>query len=342
LNVDNAFARRRPVSAVTNHSPTRRDALRVGCVAVATSVAGCLGAFGTDDDDGNAGRRLRLSLSHSGGSLRERHVIDPAETRSAADGPAFRAAVEGATYTTQHRKPFFSTADDPEYAEHDGTYYRLGSVVVDEAVETRPVLRLRETDSDDTDAVAVEGLPEGDRAAVRVAQMAARARDDEGGVPWGLVQRGGYVYRSAAAVDASRLLADDGPDAVAYRGTEYRVDVDRERFHEPVYRATVEPVANDPEGMETVLRAALVDARIDRGALSDAAREVLRTARGEGYGERHPYSSGYRAVLRSLHERAYLDGDVEKDAFGDGDHGAGTLLYGGEYYDYRLRFGPTS
>lgn len=56
--------------------------------------------------------------------------------------------------------------------------------------------------------------------------------------------------------------------------------------------------------MEAILRAAFVDARIAREDLSKAARDVIRTARGEGYDETHPYSAGYREVLTTLHERA--------------------------------------
>lgn len=37
----------------------------------------------------------------------------------------------------------------------------------------------------------------------------------------GLVQRGGYVYRRAEAIEASRLLATDGPEYVSYRDTRY-------------------------------------------------------------------------------------------------------------------------
>jgi hypothetical protein len=321
---------------------TRRELLAAGGVAAVAS-AGCLGVFGDDDGDRRA---LRLTLSRQDGPLRDRYVVDLDDTRSERDEEAFRATLDGSTYTTQHRKPFFSTPEDPEYTEHDGTYYRLGSVVVDEATETRPVLRLhdagRAADEPSPDAVAAERLPEGDRRAVHIAHMAARARGNEGGVPWGLVQRGGYVYRRDEAVGTSRLLGDDGPDRVVYRGTEYAVETSRERFHEPVYRATVEPVATDPDRMETILRASFVDARVASDALSAAARDVIRAARGDGHRETHPYSEGYRDVLKALHERAFLDGNVEKDAFSDGthEHGTGLVLYDGEYFDYRLRFRP--
>ncbi|WP_066415839.1 hypothetical protein [Halorubrum aethiopicum] len=349
---------------MARQSTTRRRLLGAGCATAAVAAAGCLGPFGSVGDgagetDGSGDRSLRLSLSPLEDSLRERYVIDLADARPPDAEEAFRTTLEGSTYTTQYRRPFFSTPDDPTYVREEGTYRLLGSVVVDEAVETRPVLRLRdgtriddgdagtdtagtETADTETDAVAAEELPRSDQRAVEIAHMAARARGNEGGVPWGLVRRGGYVYRPEEAVETSRILSDDGPDRVVYRETEYEIEVAEERFHEPVYRATVEPVATSPERMEAILRAKFVDARIARDALSTEETEVLRSARGEGYDETHPYSEAFRSVLKTLHERAYLDGNVEKDAFSDAERGSGTILYADEYYEYRLRFTASS
>ncbi|GAA0508460.1 hypothetical protein GCM10008992_04420 [Halorubrum aquaticum] len=329
-----------------------------GCATAAVAAAGCLDRFGSagsggGETGGSGERSLRLTLSRRDGSLRDRYVIDIADARSPDAEEAFRTTLEGSAYTTQYRTPFRSTPDDPAYVREDGTYYRLGSVVVDEAAETRPVLRLRDgTRTDDadgsadgdstTDAIVAEELPESDQRAVEIAHMAARARDDEGGVPWGLVQRGGYVYRSERAVETSRILSEDGPDRVVYREIEYAVEVAEERFYEPIHRATVEPVATSLERMEAILRAKFVDARVNRDALSTDESEVLRSARGDGYDGTHPYSEAYRNVLTALHERAYLDGDVENDAFNDPEHGTGTILYGDEYYEYRLRFTSSS
>jgi hypothetical protein len=316
--------------------PSRRRFLSGGLAVAATAVAGCLGDLGVGGSDPK--RSLVLTLFYDEGSLREKYVVDLAETRSERDEAAFAAVLDGETYTTQYRRPFYSTPEDPTYAVRDGTYHRLGAVVVDESAEHRPVLRLREVeDSEDSDAVRADDLPESDRRAVHIAYMAARARDDQGGVPWGLVQRGGYVYRREEALEASRLLSVEGPDRVVYRETTYAVDVTPERFYEPVYRATAEPVADSPERMETILRAKFLDARFTREDLSSEAQQIIQSARGDGYAESHPYSSAYRTVLRALHAYPYLDGDVENDALPD-DHAGGMIRYAGEYYDYRLRF----
>ncbi|AZH26810.1 hypothetical protein [Haloplanus aerogenes] len=324
---------------------TRRRVLAAGAAAGLLSLSGCLGALGGDDgtlDGGeNDSRHLQLLLSDASTPLRSGYVIDFAETERPWDGEAFAAALAGETYTTQYRTPFGSRPDDPKYARHGGTYYRLGHVVVNERSVTHPVVRLSAVAdaeaSDAPEAVAADDLSEADRTVVHVAHMAARARGNVGGAPWGLIQRGGFVFRDDADAEESRLVGDDAPSHVAYRETVYAIEVSRERFYEPVYRATVEPVADSPERMEAILRAQFVDARLSGDRLSGKARSILREAQGEGYEEAHPYSDAYRTVVTGLHARAYLDGNIQKDAYVE-DPGAGMVRYDGTYYDYRLRF----
>ena len=330
-------------------TPSRRRLLAGGLAAAALgSTAGCLdGSFADDENDGgDAERVLTLTLEDVGTELRDRYVDDPVESDVPWDEAAFAAVRDGETYATQYRKPFFSSDDDPTYAVAEGIYYRLDSVVVDEVAVTRPVLRLLDIDDaggddaggDDAGENATESLPDIDRRAVEIAHFAARARGDESGYPVGLVQRGGYVYRDDGAADASVLL-DDGADRVTYRGETYRVAVTRERFHEPVYRAVGEPVAESTEGIEAVLRAELVGARVDSDDLSGDAVRCLEEARYGGYGESHPFSGAYAEVLIELHERPYLDGNVENDAFDPGDRPE-LVRYDGRYYDRLLRFEP--
>jgi hypothetical protein len=322
-------------------SPTRRRVLAAGAAAGLLPLSGCLDTLGGgdalgDDDD----RHLQLVLSDAATPLRSGYVVDFANTERPHDGEAFAAAFAGESYTTQGRTPFGSRPDDPRYVRHEGTYYRLGSVVVNERAVTHPVVRLTEVAEagaeDAPDAVVAETFSEADRRVVHVAHMAARARGNEGGAPWGLVRRGGYVFRDDDAAAESRLVGADAPSHVVYHGAVYEVDVRRERFHEPVYRATVDPVAESPERMEAILRAKFVDARLSGDDLSGQARSILRDARGEGYAETHPYSEPYRQILSELHARAYLDGNVEKDAYVE-EPGAGMALYDGSYHRYRLR-----
>jgi len=320
-------------------SPNRRQFLAGGATAGLCSLAGCLDALGGDGDGDD--QRLQLVLSDTPAPLRSGYVIDFTATERPRDDEAFAAAVAGEAYTTQGRTPFGARPDDPKYARHEGTYYHLGSVVVNERAVTHPVVRLTgvaDAGADDApDAVVAETLSEADRTAVHVAHMAARARDNEGGVPWGLVRRGGYVFRDDGAAAKSRLVGADAPSHVIYHDTVYELDVRRERFHEAVYRATAEPVAESPERLEAILRGRFVDARLAGDDLSRKARSILRDAQGEGYAETHPYSDAYRTILTALHARAYLDGNVEKDAYVE-DPGVGMVRYGESYYRYRVRF----
>ena len=320
---------------------SRRQALASGLVGVITAASGCadIGGMGNGLDQ-SPKQRLRLSLSREGGSLRESFVVDLSETRPEQDEEAFEAVLDGNTYTTQTYPPFRSSPEDPVYTRYEETYYELSSVVVDETTVTRPVLRIFEDDSnlsESSTAVAAADLPTPDQRAVKIAYFAARARSNEGGVPWGIVQRGGYVYRRQEAIDASELLSDGAPSHVRYRETAYRVEVVHETFHEPAYKATVVPVTESPEQMESILRAKFVDARFVRKDLSTAARDVMESAQMDSYSEIHPYSEEYQEVLRHLHKRAYIDGNVQKDA-GVNEDGRQMLQYDDVYYDYRLRF----
>jgi len=317
---------------------TRRRFLGGGAAVGLLSLSGCLDAIaGTEAAGDGDARTLQLTLSDAPTPLRSGFVVDFAETERPWDAAAFAAARDGEPYTTQHRTPFGSRPEDPKYARHEGTYYRLGHVVVNERAVTRPVVRLSAVDADAADAVPADDLSEADRTVVHVAHMAARARGNEGGVPWGAVRRGGFVFRSDADAEKSRLVGADRIERVTYRETVYDVEVSRERFHESVYRATAEPVAESPERLESILRAQFLDARLAGGDLSGRVRSLLRDARGDGYEERHPYSDAYRTVLTALHARAYLDGDIERDAYVE-DPGVGLVRYDGAYYRYRLRF----
>ena len=319
-------------------TPSRRRLLAGVVAGGVGAVAGCLGTTDDEPSDGT-GATLRLTLSRVDGSLRERYVRDRDSPAERWDEAALDAALTGESYTTRHREPFLAGSGDPAYVAHDGTYYRLGSVVVDEVAETYPVLRLYATDGAVESAVAAgeDGdLPRVDRRAVEIAHFAARARGNVGGYAVGLVERGGYAYRDESARADSDLLDDDGPGHVTYRDATYRVEIERERFHEAVYQPTAQPVAESPERMEAVLRARLVGPRIGSDELSSEAARILERAAADGYGETHPYSEAYVELLRALDARPYIDGNVGKDA-GLGEHDEEMIRYGESYYERYLR-----
>ncbi len=320
-----------------SNETTRRRVLTAGGLVAAAALGGCSQVLPDRSDDD---RRLVLTLSPLDGPLRERYVENLTETRNPSDEAAFDAALTGEEYTTQGHPPFFARNDDElTYARRNGTYYRLDSHVVGERTVEHPVLRLYEVAGENApDGAPQSSLPKADRRAVRIAYFAARARGNPGGVPWGLVEHGGYVYHDEEAIAASELLAESGPSHVAYRNAVYEVRVARETFHEAVYRPDVDPVADTDAELEAILRASLLDARVARADLSEAEREVLRQATRDRYAESHPYSDAFASVLKRLGERAYVDGDVQKDAGEVSVQGLQYLLYDGRYYRFVLQF----
>lgn len=299
-----------------NISVSRRQLLASGLAASLTASAGCL-SFGTNRLGQNSGTELTLSLTRVDGALRDRYVYVSEDPDDHWDLQALDAALNDEQYTTQLRQPFFARPEDPAWVSKEGTYYRLGSVVIDEVTETRPVLRLFETEDSTTNAVAggKDGpLPESDHRAVHIAHMAARARGNEGGYPSGLVQRGGYVYRSETAREDSDLVGEDSPTHVTYRETPYEVAVTDEQFHEAIYRPTAEPVTDDPDRMEAILRATFVGARVSQDELSSEAQRIIIEADADEYSETHPFTEPYRELLRAIDKRPYADGNIRSDA----------------------------
>jgi hypothetical protein len=140
-------------------SPNRREFLGAGAAAALPSLSGCLDTIG--GGDGND-RRLQLVLAEASTPLRSGYLLGFAETERPRDGEAFEAALADGTDTTQHRAPFGSRPDDPKYVRHEGTYYRLGSVVMNERAVTHPVVRLSPVAdagaSDAPDAVVADTL----------------------------------------------------------------------------------------------------------------------------------------------------------------------------------------
>lgn len=319
-----------------------RRTLLVGCAALAGGfLSGC--TSGPSADDSSSGSTLRFQMHRIGDSLIDRHVVDLEATRIPWDEEAFQAAIDGSDYTTRYHRPFpVRDGDEPAYARHEGVYYRLDSIVVGEEQVTRPVLRLyrvgRQGDSTELPDFTPNGaLPAVDKRAIEIAHMAARARGNEGGYPVGLVERGGYVYRSEDRERRSRLLTEDGPSHVGYRDTVYRVDVTGETFYEPIYRPDVDPVAESEDEMDALLRGAVVDNRINPGSLTRDERGIVGRARSGGYEESHPFSDPFVSLLEALDRRAYIDGNIERDAGLDSARGD-VLKYGEDYYDYHVRF----
>lgn len=319
---------------------SRRKFLAGSLVLSSGLLSGCTSDFTTGGS--SPAPSLHFQMESIGQSLVEHYVVDLEETRIEWDEDAFSAALEESNYTTQFRRPFpLRSGNEPAYTRHDGSFYELDSVIVGEERVSHPVLRLfrvgRQGESADLpNYTAQEELPRIDQHGVQIAHMAARARGNEGGFPVGLVERGGFVYRSPDHEDESRLVSQSGPDHVGFRDVIYRVEVSRETFYEPVHRPEINPVADSEEEMEAVLRGAFVDSRLDPASLSQEERQIIRNARGGGYEETHPFSDAFVSLLKALDRREFIDGNIKKDARHPRSRG-NVVRYGSEYFDYFLR-----
>lgn len=109
----------------------------------------------------------------------------------------------------------------------------------------------------------------------------------------------------------------------------------RRVLHQP----DVEPVTESDARLERILEAQLVDARLNPNSLTQAERRIVQQAQHDGYEASHPFPKELDSLLRKLDERAYIDGNISKDALVDADDRS-VLKYGREYFDYRLRLVP--
>ncbi|MFB6170887.1 MAG: hypothetical protein ABEJ23_00010 [Haloarculaceae archaeon] len=310
-------------------SSTRRTVLAAVGSAGAAALAGCA-------DLGSRSRRSYAldvdRLDHPIGAYARWQPDDGTDHPWAAERrAAWEAAVTGERYTTYGYPPL----PDEEYTEREGRYYRLHVDVTGSERIERSVLRLRwvgRAEDADVDAVPYEGLPPLDRRAVVPAYVAARARENGGGAPWAVVERGGAVYRHLDDAE-SELAPTPGHAYVAVHGTVLAVEVSQERLVEPAYTATATQVADSPAAFERVADAALVDVRLAPRDLSAAARDLLvRTVGGDAYREETPLSEAYRDLLAALDLRELLAlspdacrGEVRNDRY---------LRFDGDYHRY--------
>lgn len=241
---------------------------------------------------------------------------------------ALRAATDGERYMTYGYEPL----PDGEYAERNGTYYRVGSVVTGRERIARSVLRLEWVGRIDElervpEHTPVDDLPPLDGNAAIIAFLAARARHTGGGAPWESIERGGYVYRRPGE---SVLAPDPDYEYLTTHGVVLRVRVSREVIPEPEYTAVATPVASSRAGFRDVIDAAVVDVHLSRGDLTDAARDVLGRAGLDPYRETTPLSSGFEELLIALDLREFLDARERRATNGR------YLALGDRYYRYGL------
>jgi hypothetical protein len=247
---------------------------------------------------------------------------------------AVRATAAGERPTTYGYRPI----PTDEYVEYDGTYYALDIVVTGVKEIERHLLRLTwvgDTDEleDPPEAIEHGDLPPIDRHAVKPAYFAARAREHDGGAPWDIIEEGGYVYRHLDDY-TSELAPKPEHEYVRFNDTILEVTVGAKTLTEPAYTGVRIPIADSRAAFERALDGSMVDARIEKSALSAEAKTII--SRGD-YTEETPLSQAFEEVIRALGLRELLKADDPPTAE-NGLH----LSYDGSYYRYGLYVNPAN
>ncbi len=306
---------------------TRRRTLAALGTLPAASLAGCNDLVSASDDE--AEEEYSLHLDSLDESLAERMLWSPEQFDGPTDdqqAEARRAAIEDGRYTTYG---FPAISEDGEYTEYEGSYYRLSVVITGSKAIDRHVLRLRwlgradDEDVPDPDA-AIEDLPDPDRNAAGIAYFAARAREHGDG-PDDLAEHGGFVYRRDLAAD-SVLVPDPEYETLSFHDhTVLRVEASEERLVEPAYSVVATELGDSMAEYADAVDAAKLDHRLSSADLSEAERELVVRARGDGYEEATPLSDAFDSLLRTL------DLDDPADAIS-----RGYLRYDGDDFRYEL------
>lgn len=312
---------------------SRRSFLAAAGSLGAAALAGCSFSLG----DADPSLSFTLSTDSVGTSLAPAALWSPPENPS----PLSRHTADRVADTLAGERPTtygYRPVPEGEYVERDGAYYELQVVATDLREIDRPVLRADwvgdvEQLEDPPEYVRRADLPPLDRRAVNAAYLAARAEEFDGGAPWHIVERGGYVYRRLDVAE-SELAPDPQHSHVAFNGTLLALSVDVVAIEEPAYTGDAVRVAGSKAAFERALDADLVDARIDESDLSDEQQRIL--ARGS-YEETTPLSDAYRSLLEALQFRDLLHTNPSRAPRGkNGQH----LALGDRYYRYGLYVNP--
>jgi hypothetical protein len=200
------------------------------------------------------------------------------------------------------------TRPRPTFLQRDGAYHAVTTQETRQVERDRWLFAVQRTDEEPPDSATVASepfdLPERDREILQAALDAVYAGNDgflgepdiDGLQP--------VQYHRDMDPAASELVPEPPFDYVDYSGDIYRVVVEQRTVTVPERTFAVEQVATSADGLGSYVRETVPDARFDRDALSDAARDVLDaavdSAPGRRYNEEPPLSDGLRTVLDRL------------------------------------------
>ena len=196
--------------------------------------------------------------------------------RSRDDGRIVAAAVEnGSANATGDSPPL----DTDQTVEFDGRYYQLSVEETESRARTQYGLDVdlsAGSGAPDGETVDYDDLPEVDRDVL----YDLVPTDSE--TPDGRGDRRAVRWYSTAMVEDSALLPDSEYDAVRYEGERYPIDVAERTRTESDYRYEAEEIAADAAEYAAIARE---EYAFTLSGLSDAERDVVEEAIGEGYYE---------------------------------------------------------
>lgn len=221
-------------------------------------------------------------------------------------------AIENGTATASDS---VSPYDPTLPVEYEGAYYNLTYTEIGQENATRYDIRVTRAEGGATgETVAFEDLPATDRDVLAGLLRGPAAETDR---PTVGVSR---AYTDAEADDSALVPAPDF-EYVAYDGDRYRVVVDDARPATiTTYRYNATEIAPDAAAFAAVLRDRHLFTLTD---LSDAERDIVRQATGDGYD-----ADEVTPAFRSLADRFRANSGVLEDEYG----GQYVVRYDGEVY----------
>ncbi|MFQ3476050.1 hypothetical protein HKK80_07290 [Halonotius sp. F2-221B] len=279
-------------------SPSRRRLLQATAPAMLAGLAGCASG-GLDDSDQST--EYTLSIDTIDASPTEHALYEPSD--DALFGDPARTALAAIIPDGTHRTYGFTPLPEDSYVAGEERYFQIDSAATGRQEMDRTLVRVEALESENAGdtAIHVDSL---DRPSARVIKILHSNSATRGaGASADLLRDDAYVLRRPAERD-SRLASGDLDGAVVSMtedgGFPYRVSITTESITETEQTTQAIPVADDEAGFREVVFAAEIDAELDDGSLSAAARDLLDRAVGGEYTEATPLSTEYEAVLAAL------------------------------------------
>ena len=291
-------------------APTRRHLLQATTPAVLAVLAGCTGGNFGDSDQST---EYTLSIDTVDASPTENALYEPSDDTLFGD-PA-RAALADIVPDGTHTTYGYTPVPDDSYVAGEGAYFQIDTAITGRQEMDRTLVRVAsldddavgESDGEDSgevsgeEAIQVDNL---DRPSARVIKILhSHSATDGAGASADLLRDDAYVLRRPAERD-SRLATGDLDDRVVTMtdngGFPYRISITTESIREPEQTTQAIPVADSEAGFREVVFAAEIDAELDDGSLSTAARDLLDRTLGGEYTESTPLSTAFDEVLAAL------------------------------------------